>query len=98
MAGIPVVGPGLGAAAAAAAIAAGLLQVRKIQQTTKNSASAASAGTTSAVTTVQAPPQIVNLNEMSDNISLPDQRVYVVESDITDAQRRVNVVETNATI
>ena len=98
MAGIPVVGPGLGAAAAAAAIAAGLLQVRKIQQTTKNSANAASAGTTSAVTTVQTPPQIVNLNEMSDNISLPDQRVYVVESDITDAQRRVNVVETNATI
>lgn len=99
MAGIPVVGPGLGAAAAAAAIAAGLLQVRKIQQTTKNSASAASAGTTSAVTTVQAPPQIVNLNQDNiDSISLPNQRVYVVESDITDAQRRVQVVETNSLI
>lgn len=99
MAGIPVVGPGLGAAAAAAAIAAGLLQVRKIQQTTKNSASAASAGTTSAVTTVQAPPQIVNLNQDNiDSISLPNQRVYVVESDITDAQRRVQVVETNSEI
>ena len=99
MAGIPVVGPGLGAAAAAAAIAAGLIQVRKIQQTTKNNISAASAGTTGATQTVMTPPQIVNLNQDNiDSISLPDQRVYVVESDITDAQRRVNVVETNATI
>jgi hypothetical protein len=43
-------------------------------------------------------PQIVNLNAMNDEIDLPDQRVYVVESDITDAQRRVEVVENNSTI
>jgi hypothetical protein len=41
------------------------------------------------------PPTIVNLNEMSDNIALPDQRVYVLESDITEAQSKVRVVETN---
>jgi hypothetical protein len=99
VAGIPLVGAYLAPIAAASTIATGMLNVRKIQQTTKNSTSAASAGTTGATQTVMTPPQIVNLNQDNiDSISLPDQRVYVVESDITDAQRRVNVVETNATI
>lgn len=97
VASIPVVGPTLGAAAAASTIALGMMQVNKIRQTKKNSTGNASAST-GAMTTIQSPAQIVNLNAVNDQIELPDQRVYVVESDITDAQRRVNVVETNATI
>lgn len=97
VASIPVVGPALGAAAAASTIAVGMMQVNKIRQTKKNSTSNASAST-GAITTVQSPAQIVNLNQVSDEIELPDQRVYVVESDITDAQNRVHVVESNSEI
>lgn len=97
VASIPYVGPALGAAAAASTIALGMMQVNKIRQTKKNSTSNASAST-GAMTTIQSPAQIVNLNAVNDQIELPDSRVYVVESDITDAQRRVQVVETNSEI
>ena len=97
VASIPVVGPALGAAAAASTIAVGMMQVNKIRQTKKNSSNASAS--TGAMTTIQSPAQIVNLNQDNlDSISLPDSRVYVVESDITDAQRRVQVVENNSTI
>lgn len=94
MASIPYVGPALGAAAAASALAVGMMQVNKIRQTKKNSSNASAS--TGAVTAIQSPAQIVNLNAVNDNIELPDSRVYVVESDITEAQRRVEVVETNS--
>lgn len=97
VASIPVVGPALGAAAAASTIALGMMQVNKIRQTKKNSTNTASASS-GAMTTIQSPAQIVNLNAVNDQIELPDSRVYVVESDITDAQRRVQVVETNSEI
>ena len=90
-------GVAAGAVAMAATIATGMMQVNKIRQTNKNSTGNASPSST-AMTTIQSPAQIVNLNQVSDSIELPDQRVVVLESDITDAQRRVNVVETNATI
>ena len=96
MANIPYVGPALGAAAAASTIALGMMQVNKIKQTKKGS-TGTSAASTGAVTTVQSPAQIVNLNAVNDEIELPDQRVYVLESDITDAQGRVAQVETNST-
>lgn len=91
-------GVAAGAVAMASTIATGMLQVNKIRQTTKNTSSTSAAPATGALTTIQSPAQIVNLNAVNDQIELPDQKVYVVESDITDAQRRVNVVETNATI
>ena len=84
----------LGGVLAAETVAQGLLAINKIRNTTKENASLSSGNTTS-VQTVMTPPTIVNLNEMSDNIALPDQRVYVLESDITEAQTRVRVVETN---
>lgn len=93
--GIPA--PGnliLGGVLAAETVAQGILAINKIKNTTKENASL-SGGNTTSVQTVMTPPTIVNLNEMSDNIALPDQRVYVLESDITDAQKRVQVVETN---
>lgn len=86
----------LGAAAAAATVAMGIAEVQKIKATKPGSSASASSG---AVQVVTAPPQIVNLNQDNlDQIELPDTRVYVVESDITDAQRRVQVVETNSEI
>lgn len=83
-----------GAAASAAVVAAGMIEVQKIRNTKKDSTPSL---TNSALSSVTAPvPQIVNLNAVNDEIELPDTRVYVLESDITDAQRRVNVVENNS--
>ena len=90
-------GVAAGAVAMAATIATGMMQVNKIRQTKKNSTGSASPSA-GAMTTIQSPAQIVNLNAVNDQIELPDSRVYVVESDITDAQRRVQVVETNSEI
>ena len=90
-------GVAAGAVAMAATIATGMMQVNKIRQTKKNSTGNASPSA-GAMTTIQSPAQIVNLNAVNDQIELPDSRVYVVESDITDAQRRVQVVETNSLI
>lgn len=88
----------LGAAAAAATVAMGMMEIQKIKAMKPGSSSSAAASS-GAVQVVTAPPQIVNLNQDNlDQIELPDTRVYVVESDITDAQRRVQVVETNSEI
>ena len=81
----------------AATIATGMMQVNKIRQTKKNSAGSASPSA-GAMTAIQSPAQIVNLNAVNDEIELPDSRVYVVESDITEAQNRVQVVESNSEI
>ena len=89
-------GVAAGAVAMAATIATGMLQVNKIRQTKKNSSGSASAST-SAMQTIQSPAQIVNLNAVNDQIEMPDTRVYVLESDITEAQNHVQVVESNST-
>lgn len=94
VASIPYVGPALGAAAAASTIAVGMMQVNKIRQTKKNSSNASVS--TGAIQTVQTPTQMTNITGFSDNIELPDQRVYVLESDITNAQNHVQVVENNS--
>ena len=90
-------GVAAGAVAMAATIATGMMQVNKIRQTNKSSAGSASASA-GAMKTIQSPAQIVNLNAVNDQIEIPDSRVYVVESDITNAQNRVQVVENNSTI
>ena len=90
-------GVAAGAVAMAATIATGMMQVNKIRQTKKNSTGSVSAST-SAMQTIQSPAQIVNLNQENlDNITMPDTRVYVLESDITEAQNHVQVVESNST-
>ena len=90
-------GVAAGAAAMAATIATGMMQVANIRKTKKNSSGNASPSA-GAMTTIQSPAQIVNLNAVNDQIEIPDSRVYVVESDITNAQNRVQVVENNSTI
>lgn len=85
----------LGAAAAAATVAMGISEIQKIKATKPGISASASSG---AVQVVTAPPQIVNLNQENlDNITMPDTRVYVLESDITEAQNHVQVVESNST-
>lgn len=101
MAGIPVVGPALGAAAAAAAIAAGIANVKKIWEVDETSGASAS-GVSSSVSApsalTQAPVEYTrNLlgNKETDELNNP-VKCYVVESDITSAQTKVAVTESNA--
>lgn len=94
VASIPIVGPALGAAAAASTIAVGMMQVNKIRQTKKNSSNAsASVGS---IQTIQTPTQMTNITGFSDEVELPDQRVYVVYDDIAQAGNHVQVVENNS--
>lgn len=100
MRGFSLGGFALGGTYAALVAATGWANWRAVDKTTsRNSNTIGGASASSAATrTVSSPPEIVNLNAMNDNITLPDQRVYVTEHDITAAQRRVMVVESNNTI
>lgn len=105
MAGIPIVGPGLGAAAAAAAIVAGIANVKNILSvdTSSGSGSGISSATPSVSTpTIVTPPAVVqevatvrSLTGASEeerlNQMASDQRVYLVYSDVEQAGRRVQV-------
>lgn len=97
MAGIPVVGPVLGGIAAAAAIAMGLLQIKNIEnEEISGSDVSSSVSAPSALT--QAPVEYTrNLlgNKETDELNQP-VKCYVVESDITNAQTKVAVTESNA--
>lgn len=102
--------PGLiaGAAAAASTMAAGMAEVYKIQTTNvsgSSSASAASSGSTALGNVSQGAvsvlsTQVTNTRSVAtedDIANLPDTRVYVLESDITDSQRRVRTTVENST-
>lgn len=101
MAGIPIVGPALGAAAAAAAIAAGIANVKKIwevDETSGASASSASASVAAPAALNTTPVEYTrNLlgDKETDQLNNPI-KCYVVESDITNAQTKVAVTESNA--
>lgn len=109
MAGIPYVGPALGAAAAAAVTIAGIANINKIRSTTKNSSGGASVSAptidTPSMTTVsplldeQADMNRMDMSGMEGDSSQSQQnvRVYVVDQDIRDANRKAEVVEDNAT-
>jgi len=105
----PPYGAIIGGVAAAAATAAGVAQIAKIKSTNKNSSVSSSIAAPSMpeLSMTQVSPLLdeqadINRIEMSnvEGESRQEQeplRVYVLESDITDAQNRVNVVEDNAT-
>ena len=101
MAGIPVVGPALGAAAAAAAIAAGIANVKKIWEVDESGASGvsgASAAVAAPAALNTAPVEYTrNLlgDKETDELNQP-VKCYVVESDITSVQTKVAVTESNA--
>lgn len=106
MAGIPVVGPALGAAAAAAAVISGIANVKRILSVSKDGSNASTIVNTSSPTA--ATPNI-NLAEsmpiqftrelLSDTETTnlnQSQKVYVLESDITSTQNKVEVAESNS--
>lgn len=104
MAGIPVVGPGLGAAAAAAAVLAGIANVKKIlevpddgKETTTPSASQSIVRpniSLSDTIPTQLTQNLMTDTELSE-LNKPT-RVYVTETDISDTMNKVEVTETNA--
>lgn len=109
MAGIPYVGPALGAAAAAAVGIAGAANIAKIKSTKKGSGDSTSVATPNiaAPSMTQVSPlldeatdinRMTTLNEQGDSIKeTQNLRVYVVDQDIRDANNRAQVVEDNAT-
>lgn len=101
MAGIPIVGPALGAAAAAAAIVAGIANVKKIwevDETSGASASSASASIAAPAALNTAPVEYTRnlLGDKETDLLNEPVKCYVVESDITSAQTKVAVTESNA--
>lgn len=104
MAGIPVVGPALGAAAAAAAVIAGIANVKKILSTSTDGSNASSvigsgAAATPNVNLADAMPVQYTRELLTDTETTNmnrEQRVYVLESDITDTQDKVAVTESNS--
>ncbi len=105
MAGIPVVGPALGAAASAAAIAMGLANVHQIWQVDESGKEPTTTSSTMAAATpsfnladslpVQYSRNILTDREL-DEINKPT-KVYLVESELRDFQNRVEIRESNST-
>lgn len=101
MAGIPIVGPALGIAAAAAAVVAGMANVKKIWEVDETSgafASSASASVAAPAALNTAPVEYTRnlLGDKETDLLNEPVKCYVVESDITNAQTKVAVTESNA--
>lgn len=98
LAGIPVVGPGLGAIAAAAALAYGMAQVKNIMATTKNNIPSGTDTYANAMPSLNeiVPQYTINLTGKDDTDYLKNAltekpiEAYVVESNITAAQEIAN--------
>lgn len=106
MASIPAVGPALGIAAAAAALISGYANVKAIwavdedgSNTQSMSGGSGSASVTPTFDAASAMPieytRNIMTNSEMESINQPT-RVYVLESDISEAQNRVKVSESNA--
>jgi hypothetical protein len=103
LAGIPIVGPALGAAAAGVAIASGLLNVKKILATKQVEKSAPSAGGGGAG--VPSAPsfnlvQGTGANQIAEAVAGQNTpiKAYVVSSDVSDAQELDRNIISNSTI
>ena len=108
MAGIPIVGPALGAAAAAAAVVAGIANVKKIWEVKDDGEQTAMPTPVSSATSSVVRPNInladtlptqLTQNFMTDSelseLNNPT-KVYVTETDISETMNKVQVTETNA--
>ena len=107
MAGIPVVGPGLGAAAAAAAVLAGIANVKKILEVPDDGKETSTPSSSASSQSIVRPnislsdtiPTQLTQNLMTDTelseLNKPT-RVYVTETDISDTMNKVEVTENNA--
>lgn len=107
MASIPYVGPALGAVAAAAALAAGIANVKAIEKTDMSGNGSVSAGSTPSASGLTGMNSVMYGNMLSDDVNtylqpqiaagMQDQRVYVVQGDITESQEEHRATVTNAT-
>jgi len=112
MAGIPYVGPVLGAAAAAAVTLAGIANINKIRSANKDSGGSPTAVAAPQIESADSAMASVNplldeqtdinrmtsLNEQGDSTKeTQNLRVYVVDQDIRDADHKAKVVEDNTT-
>lgn len=95
-----------GALAAAATVAAGMAEIAKIQNTEISTSSSPTSNNGTALASVNQgavsvlSTQVTNTRSVAtedDIANLPDTRVYVLESDITDSQRRVRTTVENST-
>lgn len=107
LASIPYVGPALGAAAAAAALIAGFANVKKILSVNSDGSNASSSMSEGGSVTVAPAQELLtgqnfeytrNIlgNSEVDELN-KSQKVYVLESDIEDTVRKVNVAEQQST-
>lgn len=108
MAGIPVVGPALGAAAAAMAVASGVMNVKKIWAVKEDQPNNPSSSSDSSASQSIVRPNIslsdVIPTQLTQNVMTDSElselnkstRVYVTETDISDTMNKVEVTETNA--
>lgn len=108
MAGIPIVGPALGAAAAAMAVVSGIMNVKKIWAVKEDQANNPSSSSSAAAAQSMVRPNI-NLSDvlptqLTQNVMTDSElselnnptKVYVTETDITETMNKVEVTETNA--
>lgn len=107
LAGIPVVGPGLGYAAAAAAVLAGVANVKKILEVPDDGKETSTPSSSVTSQSIVRPnislsdtiPTQLTQNLMTDTelseLNKPT-RVYVTETDISDTMNKVEVTENNA--
>lgn len=87
----------MGSAMSTLILATGLMQIKKIKDTQFEGGSTSGGGSSPTLTTVQAPIQYTqDVQGAQLQQTIADTRVYVVESDITNAQERVEVSETES--
>ena len=100
LAGIPVVGPALGAVAAAAAIAGGIKNINAIRSASDSGASGGGGGGGAPSVSSQTPaPQMMSgAFELGSGEEIEPTRAYVVSDDITDSQNSLEIIRRRATI
>jgi len=101
LAGIPVVGPALGAVAAAAAIAGGIKNINAIRSASDSGASGGGGGgggAPSVSSQTPAPQMMSGAFELGSGEEIEPTRAYVVSDDITDSQNSLEIIRRRATI
>jgi hypothetical protein len=99
MAGIPVVGPALGAAAAGAAIASGIANVKAIASTGGGGGGGAGASASTPNTTATPAPQMMSGQfELGGGIKPEPVKAFVVTDEMTNSQDQLANIRRRATI
>ena len=99
MAGIPVVGPALGAVAAAAAIVAGMKNIQAIKSASSSGPSGGGGGGRGAAAAAAPAPQMMSGEfDLTGGIEPEATRAYVVTDEMTDSQNQLANIRRRSTI